>query len=224
MISKLIKAGQPRSSRCSPTPFAAEAADIPRARTTRPRRVRWCPTTTGPASTPASTAATAGARRIARPSRRFRQAEGQADRRHARLQLADRRDRLRSRRRLELVGRQGQRPLAARSTCETRKRLARHVPWPPRLRLRSLAAVRHRRAALTATSSASNAPALGCRPPTTAARLDRRRRPRIRLPRQLDRQARISLRRSRQVRLLARPAAVRLRTTSASRPTSFAPA
>ena len=113
MNFKLIKAGVAALALLA-VPFAAQAADMPiKARSTR--APRSCPTTTGPASTPASTPATASAPRPGRAARDRHQAQGRAVRRHARLQLAGRLDRLRPRRRLRLVGREGQRRLRSGS-------------------------------------------------------------------------------------------------------------
>ncbi len=80
------------------------------------------------------------------PARHQHQAQGRAVRRHAWLQLPGRLARLRPRRRLRLVGREGQRRLRpARADCETNNTLARHLPRPGRLCLRPLAALHHRR-------------------------------------------------------------------------------
>ena len=157
MTFKLIKAGVAALALLA-VPFAAQAADVPiKAPYYKGRRVRSCPTTTGPASTPASTPATASAPRTGRslPGTRH-QAEGLPGRRHGRLQLAVRRHRLRPRRRLRLVGREGQRRPAPAS-CDLRN-------------LQHLA--RHRSAAGSATPSIA-----GCRTSPAAAPTATSRRP-----------------------------------------------
>ena len=131
------------------------------------------------------------------------QAQGLAGRRHAWLQLPGRLARLRPRRRLRLVGREGQRRLrAAASTCETssnwlatfRGRIGYAFDrWLPYI----TGGGAYGNVKATVTDSLRGRLGLVLQQPT---RLDRGRRPRIRLPRQLDGQDRISLCRSRQLR------------------------
>ena len=187
--------------------------------------VRWSPTTTGPASTPASTAATAGAPRTGRTragtsikpkgglfggtlgynyqvGSLVYGLEGDFDWSGVKGSVAC---------------------VPASFTCETENTLARHLPRPDRLCLRSLAAVHHRRRRLRQRQGDRQRLHRGRRGLESKSQLGWTvgARPRIRLPRQLDRQDRIPLCRSRQFR---RRLPRRSRTTSASRKTSFAPA
>ena len=145
MIFKLIKAGVAALALLA-VPFAAQAADMPiKAPYYKGAPDRSCPTTTGPASTPASTPATAWAPRPGRYARRPTSSPRASGRRHARLQLAGRRIVYGLEGDFDWSDVKGSVACAAGVTCETSKHLARHLPRPGRLRLRSLAAVHHRR-------------------------------------------------------------------------------
>ena len=177
-------------------------------RSTRACGRSW-PTTTGPGSTSASTAATAGARSNSprSPADFSTSPKGSLVGGTVGFNYQVGSLGLGPRGRLRLGRHQGTASPAAPSVRD-QEHLARHRARPRRLCLRPLAALLHRRAALRQASRHRQRPAAPSM--RHQHRLDRRRRPRIRLPRQLVGQDRISLCRSRHLR----PAAVSICTSA----------
>ena len=114
----------------------------------RPRRRPTCaPPITGPASTSASTAAAASAVRISSTgfTRGAFDTSRRPRRRHGRLQLSDGPDRVRRSKATSTGATSAAARPAAAPTLRNPQQLAEHRARPPRLRLRPLHALRHRR-------------------------------------------------------------------------------
>ena len=185
---------------------------------------RSWPTTTGPASTSASTPATAGARRTGRApavSQQARRAGWSAARSATTTRSA--RSSGASKATIDWADIKGSGACARGFDLRDQEHLARHRPRPLGYAFDRWLPY------FTGGAAFGNVKANGTDPARDRRerhpdRLDRRRRPRIRLPRQLDGQDRISLRRSRQLRLPACSRRLVANNVELQGPTSSAPA